>query len=51
MAALQSERADRQAGAKEEVLFNNGPKPKGQEEFVETVESARGMRDISDTAV
>jgi len=51
MEALQAERADRQAGAKEEVLFNNGSKPRGQEEFVETVDPQKGRRDISESSV
>lgn len=40
MATLRSERADRQNGIKEEVLFNN-PKPTAQHEFVESVGDSR----------
>ncbi|GAA5964075.1 hypothetical protein JCM3765_000892 [Sporobolomyces pararoseus] len=44
MATLQSERADRQNGTKEEVLFNNQPKPTAQQEFVEAIDNPRSGR-------
>ncbi|GAA5944034.1 sugar porter family MFS transporter [Sporobolomyces koalae] len=40
MSTLRSERADRQAGVKEEVLFN-AQKPTAQQEFVESVRQPR----------
>ncbi|GAA5899692.1 sugar porter family MFS transporter [Sporobolomyces salmoneus] len=47
MATLQSERADRQNGMKEEVLFSN-QKPNAQQEFVESVDGRReGKREIA----
>ncbi|GAA6060321.1 hypothetical protein JCM10212_000418 [Sporobolomyces blumeae] len=39
MAALKTERADRQQGVKEEILFENGSKPNGQQEFVENAKA------------
>ncbi|GAA6013345.1 hypothetical protein JCM10207_000862 [Rhodosporidiobolus poonsookiae] len=46
MAQLQAERADRQNGAHEEMLFNHN-KPAGQEEFVENSGKERSVEQIA----